>query len=190
MNGLFEAADEVCRFLRGQGWEFCVIGGLAVQKWGEPRTTLDADLTLLADWGDEEQYVRVILEHFPSRIADAHAFARDRRVLLIQASNGKDVDIVLGALPFEVDMVRRAVPVEFAPGVLLPCCTAEDLFVMKAFAARPRDWADAESIAARQEFLDKDYIMVHLSELCALKEAPEIVDQAKRILLAIKDKNQ
>jgi hypothetical protein len=27
---------------------------------------------------------------------------------------------------------------------------AEDLFVMKAFAARPLDWIDAEGIAVRQ----------------------------------------
>jgi len=182
MNALFEAAKEVCGFMAERRWEYCIIGGLAVQKWGEPRMTLDADMTLLAGWGEEEIYVAAILERFQSRIPDGHAFAVNRRVLLIRASNGKDVDIALGALPFETDMVRRASPAEFAPGLFLRCCTAEDLFIMKAFAARPRDWLDAEGVAVRQRVLDREYILRHLADLCELKEAPDIFERAKRLL--------
>lgn len=182
MNPLFEAAREVCEFMSAQGWEYCIIGGLAVLHWGEPRTTLDVDLTVLAGWGEEESYVSAILERFESRIPDAHNFALTRRVLLIRASNGKDVDISLGGLPFEADMTRRATMLEFVPGLMLPCCTAEDLFVMKVFAGRPRDWIDAESIVARQVRLDAGYIVEHLTELCELKGAPETVLRARRLL--------
>lgn len=182
MNVLFEAAREVGEFLTARGWQYCVIGGLAVGRWGEPRTTLDADMTLLTGWGDEERYVTALLARFASRIADGHSFALAHRVLLLRASNDRDVDIALGALPFEVEMVRRAIAVEFAPGLVLPCCTAEDLFVMKAFAGRPRDWLDAESIALRQDHLDEDYIRARLGELCRLKEEPEILKRAERLL--------
>ncbi|MBI5091270.1 MAG: hypothetical protein HZB26_02375 [Candidatus Hydrogenedentes bacterium] len=184
MNALFLAAKEVCEFMTERRWEFCIIGGLAVQRWGEPRTTMDAGITLLSGWGDEENYVTAILDHFQPRIADGRAFALSSRVLLIRASNGKDVDIALGALEFEATMVRRALaaPVEFAPGLVLPCCTAEDLFVMKAFAARPRDWLDAEGIVTRQPVLDKEYILEHLTLLCELKEAPEILERAACLL--------
>ena len=182
MNALFEAAREICGFMAGRGWEFCVIGGLAVQQWGEPRTTLDVDIDLVTGLGEEEGFVSALLDGFPSRIPDARAFALNRRVLLIRASNGRDVDVSLGALPFESDMVRRSRIVEFAPGVLLPCCTAEDLFVMKTFAARPRDWVDAESIVARQSSLDREYILRQLVPLCELKETPEIVERARRLL--------
>lgn len=34
MNGLLEAAWEVEQFLRRQQWRFCIIGGLAVIRWG------------------------------------------------------------------------------------------------------------------------------------------------------------
>jgi len=182
MTGLFEAVQEVGAFMTEREWAFCIIGGLAVQRWGEPRTTMDADMTLLTGWGEEEPYVTAVLERFESRISDGHAFALSRRVLLIRASNGRDVDIALGALPFEVEMVRRAAPVEFAPGLVLPCCTAEDLFIMKAFAARPRDWLDAESVVVRQTHLDKGYILGHLSDLCDLKEAPDSLERAKCLL--------
>lgn len=111
MNSLLEAAKEAGAFMTERVWAFCIIGGLAVQRWGEPRTTLDADMVLLARWGEEEPYVEALLARFASRIPDGRAFALSRRVLLLLASNGKNVDIALGALPFEEEMVRRAPPV-------------------------------------------------------------------------------
>lgn len=186
MNPLLEAAREVCDFLASRRWDYCIIGGLAVQQWGEPRTTMDADLTLLTDFGEEETYVGAILKRFESRIPNGMDFALRHRVVLIRASNGKDVDISLGALPFEVEMIQRATRVEFAPGFSLPCCTAEDLFVMKAFAGRPRDWSDAEGIVARHPQLDQRRVVNQLTILCELKEAPEIVERARRLLLEAK----
>lgn len=182
MNTLFEAAKEICDFMAERRWLYCVIGGLAVQRWGEPRTTLDVDISLLAEWGAEDVYVTAILNRFQSRITDGHEFAITRRVLLIKAANGRDIDIVLGGLPFEEEMARRAGLVEFAPGLSLPCCTAEDLFVMKAFANRPRDWLDAESVVNRQTNLDWRYILRQLAALCELKEAPEILIRAGELL--------
>lgn len=40
MNPVFGAALEVQELCRGKGWRFCFIGGLAVQRWGEPRLTV------------------------------------------------------------------------------------------------------------------------------------------------------
>jgi hypothetical protein len=54
---------------------------------------------------------------------------------------------------------------------------------MKAFASRPQDWIDARGIAIRQGMgLSQSYIFKHLSVLASLKEAPEIIDQARRLL--------
>ena len=182
MNRLLEAAHEVCNFMTGRNWDYCVIGGLAVQQWGEPRTTLDADFTLLTGWGKEEPYVQELLDSFQARISDALDFALSRRILLMKASNGIEIDIALGALPFEEAMVERARPIEFAPGITLPCCTPEDLLIMKAFAGRPRDWQDARSIALRREALDADYIVHHLDELCSLRDDPDTVERVKALL--------
>jgi hypothetical protein len=87
----------------------------------------------------------------------------------------------LGGFPFEKQMIRRATPFAFAPGVVLPTCSADDLFVMKVFAARGKDLHDAETIAIRQK-LDRGYLLRQLKPLCELKEAPELVEQARRIL--------
>jgi hypothetical protein len=45
----------------------CVIGGLAVQAWGEVRTTRDADFTVLTRFVDEEAKAKAILNLFTRR---------------------------------------------------------------------------------------------------------------------------
>lgn len=183
MNPLYEAAREVCGFMTARKWKFCIIGGLAVQRWGEPRTTLDVDLTLLTGLGEEESFIRPLLDAFSSRLPNAFEFALKNRVLALRAANGKDVDISCGGLLFEESMIRRAKVFEFEPGFAFPLCTAEDLFVMKAFASRPKDWVDAEGVAIRQQGrLNQRYILQHLAVLCELKESPEIVARARKVL--------
>jgi hypothetical protein len=138
---------------------------------------------LLTGFGHEEQYADALLKQFPGRRPDARTFALANRVLLLRASNGKDVDVSFGALNFEVSMLKRATPFEFGAGIVLPTCSAEDLFVMKAFAAREQDWLDARGIAVKQgRNLNRAYILRHLTQLCELKETPEIVAQARRVL--------
>lgn len=181
MNALYEAAREISEFLESRRWRFCIIGGLAVIRWGEVRATLDVDLTLLTGFGEEESFAKPLLERFAARIDDALAFALQRRVLLLRASNQKDIDVSFGAFPFEEEMVRRATPFEFAPGFSLLTCSAEDLFVLKLFAGRGKDWTDAESVAIRQT-LDQRYILKQLRPLSELKEDPEMLRRAERLL--------
>ena len=60
-------------------------------------------------------------------------------------------------------------------------CSAEVLVVMKAFAARAKDWIDVEGIIVRQTGqLDWGYIRRHLRPLAELKEAPEILNELER----------
>jgi len=182
MNHLFAAAQELQDFMQKRGWRFCFIGGLALLRWGSPRTTQDVDVSVFTGFGNEESYVRDLLARFTPRIQGAEAFARDSRVVLVKASNGVPVDLALGAVPFEQETVRRATPFEFAPGISLLTCSAEDLIVLKAFAARDQDWADAEGIAARQKGrLDWGFIEGQLRPLCQAKESPEIMDRLAEV---------
>jgi len=65
--------------MKERRWRYCIIGGLAVQKWGEPRTTLDPDLSLFAPYGEEDEFVVALLARFKARALDAHAFALQNR---------------------------------------------------------------------------------------------------------------
>ena len=181
MNMVFQAAKEVTDFMSARRWGFCVIGGLAVIRWGEPRMTLDVDLILLTGFGNEKRYAVPLMDKFEARIPDALEFALQRRVLLLRASNKKDLDISFGALPFEESIIRRSTAFEFAPGFRLVTCSAEDLFILKVFAERGQDWQDAESVAIRQK-LDEKYILKHLKPLFEVKETPELLLRARRLL--------
>src|SRR5206468_1331772 len=105
---VLEAAGEVQTFCQQQKWRFCFIGGVAVQRWGEPRLTQDVDLTLLAGFGGEETFVDACLKAFQPRRPDAREFALIRRVLLIRTRTGVSVDVALGAFPFEERSIQRA----------------------------------------------------------------------------------
>jgi hypothetical protein len=104
---LVEATTDVHRFCEARGWQFCFIGGLAVQRSGEQRATRDADLTLLVGWGNEEPFVDELLAHFVALTESAREHALRHRVLLLRHRNGTPLDIGLGGLPF--DQIERRV---------------------------------------------------------------------------------
>jgi hypothetical protein len=182
MKDLFEVARRVQEFLDARAWRSCIIGGVAVQRWGEPRLTRDVDVTLLTGLGGEEKYVDEILKHFASRVSDAREFALTRRVMLLTSEDGTDVDLALGGLPFEENAVGRASDFEFYPGMTLRTCSAEDLMVMKAFAGREQDWGDVKGIISRQgDTLNWSLILSELRPLCELKEAPDILLKLEKL---------
>ena len=183
-RGLLQAALEIQRFFEIQQWQFALIGGLATMRWGEPRTTIDVDGTLLTMFVNEDHYIDTLLTHFKSRVAaDAKEFAMTYRVLLLTASNGVGIDISLGGFPFEQQMIERSSLFEFEKDYVLRTCSAEDLIVLKAFAARDKDWADVHSILLRQKGkLDIDYIRENLMPLCELKGATEIMAKMDQMI--------
>lgn len=183
-NALFAAAGEIQRCCVDHGWAFCFIGGLAVLRWGDPRLTRDVDVTIVTGFGDEEPVIRALTDRFPQRIEDAAAFARENRVLLIQADS-VPIDVSLGALPFEQRVTERASPFEIGPAESLHTCSAEDLIVLKAFAGRDRDWADIEGVAVRQaDALDEALIWEELLPLLHAKGDDEGAERLRRILAA------
>lgn len=182
MLEVYRAAADLQRRFREQGWRFCLIGGLALQRWGEPRETIDVDVTLLTGFGGEALFIHEILRWYEPRVADPAGFAFENRVLLVQAASGVGIDIALGGMPFEESAVARGTPYEFATGVVLQTASAEDLIVMKAFASRPKDWVDLEGILIRQGgHLDREYVESQLQPLVELKEEPEILERLSRM---------
>ena len=108
MTELVAIAEDLQSFCEGHNWKFCIIGGLALQFWGEQRLTKDVDITLLTGFGNEEIYIDALLTRFDKRIEDARTFALQNRVLLLQSSNHVGIDISLGAFPFEEELTNRS----------------------------------------------------------------------------------
>lgn len=179
---VFDAAREIQDFFRQSGRRFCIIGGLALQRWGQPRITKDADFTLLCELGAETGVVDQVLSRFAARIPDARNFALKARVILIQTASGIPIDVALGALPFEQRCVERATGFDFGPGLRLVTCSAEDLVVLKAFAGRGQDWVDIENVLIRQRrTLDWKLVFAELKPLLELRETPENLEQLRKL---------
>lgn len=178
MSTVLETAFEVQEFLSSTGQRFCIIGGIAVPRWGEQRATRDVDVTLLCRLGDEPAAIDRLLSRFQARMEGAREFALRNRVLLL-SSGGVGIDLSLGALPYEERCFGRASDWRIANRVLRTC-SAEDLIVLKSFAARPQDWIDVESVVVRQRNkLDWNLVYSELEELSALKEGPDAMGALK-----------
>jgi hypothetical protein len=186
LAGILAGAAEVQRLCEQQRWRFCLIGGVAVQRWGEPRFTQDVDLTLLTGFGDEERFVDALLQELTPRRPDARDFALRNRVLLARTRGGVSVDIALGALPFEERCVGRASAWRIDDTTVLTTCSAEDLVVHKAFAGRELDWSDVERILTRQNAkLDWNQIRIELTPLLELKGAAESASKLEQIRITV-----
>jgi len=182
LNPILAAACELQEFCESRGWRFCFIGGIAVQRWGEPRFTADADLTLLTGFGGEEGYIDPLLSHFRGRRGDAREFALRHRVLLLEADNGTPLDVALGAVPFEENSIRRASPFAIGGGRTLTTCSAEDLLVHKLVANREKDWLDIEGVLARcWRRLDLALLRREVEPLLELRDDPEILARFDRL---------
>ncbi len=94
-----------------------MIGGIAVQRWGETRVTRDVDLALLTGFGGEDTFVQLLLAQYPARIADPEAFAHKNRVVLLQTRQGIGIDVSLSALPFEELVIAHATEFSFFPSL-------------------------------------------------------------------------
>lgn len=129
LRDLIASASRLQTKWKATGFEFCFIGGLAVQHWGEPRQTDAIDETVWTQFGNERPDINRLLYDLVGRILDADQFALINRVLLSQDANGVDVDVSLAAFPFERELIGRAEEQLFR-GVNLLICGASDLIIL------------------------------------------------------------
>ena len=160
-----------------------IIGGVAASLLGQPRLTVDLDAVFLISIDDLPKLIEAATkEGMIARLADAEAFARNNRILLLQhESSGINIDISLGILPFEYEMVERGQ--EFQLGELcvrLP--THEDLIIMKAIAHRSKDLEDIKAIAASHPNLDKGRIRFWVEQFAAALEMPNLWSEIEKLL--------
>jgi len=176
MNPVLPTAAKLQEFFQERDWKFCIIGGVAVLRWGEVRATQDVDVTLLTGFGKEESFVDELLGAFPPRAPCTREFALRNRVLLLTGWENTPMDIALGAVPFEERTVQRSTIWAAEENLMLRTCCAEDLLVHKCFANRERDWADVDGILARQwNRLNLKLVRTELKPLAELKEEPDIL---------------
>ncbi len=161
-----------------------IIGGVAASVLGRPRLTQDIDVLVILDrhaWAPFLAAGRGF--GFVPRTNDALDFAETSRVLLVlHQPSGIPIDVVLGALPLEEEIVRGARGAEVA-GVRLPLPAPESIVAMKAIARRARDIADIEGILEVHERLDLDWIRTRLSEFDQALGQTDLLDEFNRLVV-------
>src|SRR5262245_39958709 len=131
------------------------IGGVAVSLIAQPRVTQDIDIVI---WLEERRWKTFILSGrkygIIPRISDAFDFAKQSRVLLLKHETSDiSIDVSLGGLEFEREMIERAISLDLG-GLRMKVPTPEDLLITKAVAQRPKDLADIDAIVAAVPNLD------------------------------------
>ena len=160
-----------------------IIGGIAASLLGTPRFTADLDAVFLLSFDDLPLLIeKAAAQGIEPRIADLIGFARKSRVLLLRhAASGTDIDLSLGILPFEVEMVERSQMVEIG-AIKLRLPTPEDLIIMKAVAHRPKDLADIQAIASNHLHLDKERIRFWVEQFGEALDLPDLWKMIAQLL--------
>jgi predicted nucleotidyltransferase len=180
---LYSALESVQRLLGRFGERGVIIGGVAASLLGEPRYTQDLDALILLSVKDIPRLLEEAkAEGLEPRRTDAAEFAGKNRVLLLRHIPSKiQVDISLGILPFEQEMVARSsMRAILSLKVRLPA--PEDLIIMKAIAHRPKDLEDILAIARKNPGIDLDRIESWVKSFAEALELPELWGEINKLL--------
>jgi hypothetical protein len=152
-----------------------IIGGIAASLLGTPRFTADIDVVFLLGFDDIPRLLDEAAKFgIEPRISDSIEFAKQSRVLLLRhIISGIDIDLSLGILPFEVEMVERSSLIEVGT-VLIRLPTPEDLIIMKAIANRPKDISDIQAISDSNPNLDRDHIRFWIDQFGEALDKPNL----------------
>lgn len=173
----------VQRLLERFGNRGVIIGDVAASVLGTPRFTADVDIVLLLSVSQLSKLLGVAAElGLVPRIADAERFARRNRVILLRhEESGISVDVSLGMLPFEEEVVARGV-VHQIGDIELRLPTPEDLIVLKAVAHRPKDLFDIAEIFKSHPDLDSARVEGWVREFASALEMPELWEDIAPLL--------
>jgi len=157
--------------------EYMVIGGIANVKWGNPRATLDIDITI---WIPDEKIKNLLsvlaIEH-TLLVENPLEFISKTRALPVKNSKNQRIDLIFGSLPFEENAIKRAVKVQIG-NTAINFCTAEDLILLKIISDRDKDTEDVRGILQFQKKnLDYDYLEPRITELADFLDKPDIKRQ-------------
>ena len=160
-----------------------IIDGIAASLLGKPRFTADIDAVILLGVEDLPNLIDAASEQgIVSRIGDAEAFARKNWILLVRhQASGTNIDISLGILPFEIEMVARCQNLKVG-SLNLNLPTPEDLIILKSVANRPQDLIDIQAIAASHPDLDKERIRFWVEQFGAALEMPDLWESISHLL--------
>ena len=174
MSDLESALLDVAKIFENARVRYMLIGGMANAIWGQPRATVDVDLTVGVGVDQANTLLSLLGSSVQSAPPDPEEFAGDTGVLPFVHVTGIRVDLIFGTNAYASQALLRATAIELA-GTAVKVCTAEDLIVHKLMAGREKDRLDVEAIMRiRRHSLDRAYLDPLIRELALMLEKPEI----------------
>jgi len=161
-----------------------VIGGIAVGVLGKARFTEDLDAMFLLSTQNIPHFLEEAKqEGIEPRVENAVEFAKKKRVLLLRHTiTETDIDISMGIMPLEEEIVERSSVHDFDDTLQVRLPTPEDLIIMKAIAHRPKDMEDIRTLAAKYPNLDIPRIERWVKDYAELLYAPDLWEEIRKIL--------
>lgn len=184
LEPLLEPLESLQRLLSRFDNRGVIIGGTAVSMLGRARFTDDVDAMFLLSIQDIPRLLEAAKEEgIEPRIGNAAEFAKKSRVMLMKhVLSDTNIDISLGVMPFEQEMVERSVVHQIDEALQIRLPTPEDLIIMKAIAHRPKDLEDIRTIAEKYPDLDVGRIEEWVNAFGEVLETPELWDFVEPLL--------
>jgi predicted nucleotidyltransferase len=160
-----------------------LIGAVARNAWAPPRATTDLDLAVASSSKVLAAIQRSLegLGYQPVRSHRTDPTDALADLIVLRAPKGslRQVDLLVAKTAFEVEVLRRAVPIEIG-GVTLPVATPEDLIVYKLVADRPRDREDIAAILRTQMRTARAIDWVHIERWAEFWNVSERLAELRR----------
>jgi predicted nucleotidyltransferase len=184
LEPLLEPLESLQRLLSRFDNRGVIIGGTAVSMLGRARFTDDVDAMFLLSIQDIPRLLEAAKEEgIEPRIGNAAEFAKKSRVMLMKhVLSDTNIDISLGVMPFEQEMVERSVVHQIDEALQIRLPTPEDLIIMKAIAHRSKDLEDIRTIAEKYPDLDVGRIEEWVKAFGEVLETPDLWDVVKPLL--------
>jgi len=179
----FEPLESLQRLLTRFDDRGVIIGGIAVSVLGRARYTEDLDAMFLLSTQDIPRLLEAAKEEgIEPRIENAAEFARKNRVVLLKhVITHTNIDISLGVLPFEQEIVERSVLHQINAALQIRLPTPEDLIILKAVAHRPKDMEDIRILAEKYPNLDIARIEHWIKSFGEVLEMPALWDDIAKL---------
>lgn len=178
-----ETLEDIDRRCRKHKIPYAIIGGVAAIIHGATRTTIDVDLTILADIDSLERTLKVFAKDYLSAKSNPLAFFKRCFFVPLQHRRTKlRVDVAAALSSFERLVIERRQRMHFYD-VEVNVCTIEDLIIMKLVAARDKDFLDVKTlIPLNRKKLNLRYLRARAKEFIDVErsDVPERLEEFLR----------
>ncbi|HEC77286.1 MAG TPA: hypothetical protein ENI33_08550 [Thermoplasmatales archaeon] len=182
MRDIEDVMRDLVHILNELGTEYVIVGGMAVNCWGNIRTTRDIDVII--DLKDVEEFVKemekkgfiVKIEDIKKAIKEESHFTIFDREYVFHI----DVKGVYGKRERESMERKREIEID---NLKIYVASPEDVIANKLLFGSEQDVKDAESVYVRQkEKINTDYLKKRCRDLGVYKEYKEMVKRIKKYM--------